>query len=279
MIKVKNLLHKVNNKLNINTDEEMKLKEKLPWNDSYIKQNDEIVLGRSYNEREVTFDLNKTPNMLIVANEGMGRTVVLQNILWQMINKDFKTIVIDLSNIEYTEFHKKVDEVITDLDKADDIFDLLVREHRKRIKLFRETGCRNIKEYNYIHSKNKIKRIGVVIDNPEAFFINDKNIKLIKNIEKNIEDLSKYSCTTGIALFIGVRSSMYRNISRNLVENIPLKLCTCMYENEESTSIIGNDKATYINKIPGRMILKKDNSLIEFQGYYFDAYSHFKEIR
>ncbi|WWU66817.1 FtsK/SpoIIIE domain-containing protein (plasmid) [Clostridium baratii] len=279
MIKVKNLLHKVNNKLNIDTDEEMKLKEKLPWNDSYIKQNDEIVLGRSYNEREVTFDLNKTPNMLIVANEGMGRTVVLQNILWQMINKDFETIVIDLSNIEYTAFHKKVGKIITDLDKADDIFDLLVREHRKRIKLFRETGCRDIKEYNYIHSKNKVKRIGVVIDNPEAFFINDKNIKLIKNIEKNIEDLSKYSCITGISLFIGVRARMYKDISRNLVENIPLKLCTSMYEKKESISIIGNDKVTHINKIPGRMILKKDNSLIEFQGYYFDAYSHLKEIR
>ncbi|XZJ33668.1 hypothetical protein ACSXDC_16515 (plasmid) [Clostridium perfringens] len=55
----------------------------LPWSNNYLdERNGAINLGTGFDDSVIKLDLNKTQNVLIVGEMGVGKTLLTKNIIW-----------------------------------------------------------------------------------------------------------------------------------------------------------------------------------------------------
>lgn len=94
-------------------------------------------------------DLNKTPHVLVAGETGSGKSVILHVLLWQMILKQAKVIMLDFKGgVEFGLDYEAYGEVITDREQAVKVLEELVKENQLRLQLFRQYRAKNIAEYN-----------------------------------------------------------------------------------------------------------------------------------
>ena len=118
----------------------------------------ECVMG------QVSFDLNKTPHVLVAGETGSGKSVILHVLLWQMILKQAKVIMLDFKGgVEFGLDYEAYGEVITDREQAVKVLEELVKENQLRLQLFRQYRAKNIAEYNE-KTDSRLCRIGVFCD-------------------------------------------------------------------------------------------------------------------
>lgn len=269
---MRNLIKKIFRKIQ-SEDEIKELADLIEWKDKFIKKDDEIVLGRG-REKEISFNLNDSSHLIVVTSEAYGKTTVLKNILWQMIKKDFEVLVLYSDISEFYDNYNKFGEVIgiLEAEEFNNILELLISESEYRIKLIRDAWCTDIKEYNEVNKDNKIKRIGVFIDNIESILEEYKDEKIKEKIEGNISALLFLSKSTGIHAFLSITLHNFESLHSSIVDNISIKICGKTINAVDSACILGNTRAKDLKSIPGRMIVKQDNPsvLTEFQAYHFN---------
>lgn len=73
----------------------VEIPEKIYWDDSYIKEDDGVVVVGKNALGQVSFDLNKTPHVLSAGETGSGKSVILRVMLWQLLNKGCRAYMID----------------------------------------------------------------------------------------------------------------------------------------------------------------------------------------
>ena len=256
-----------------------KIQEKLLWSDEYIKNEGVITLGRNA-VSEIQFDFNKAPHVLAAGETGSGKSVILRSILWQMLNQGADVIMVDFKGgIEFGLEYEKVGEVITEIKRADEVFSYLVKENEKRMKLIRESNCKNIHEYNRIPGREKFRRIGVFIDEMAQLMdskgADDETKALLKKIEGNVATLARLSRATGINLILGLQRPDANVLPGQIKNNIPVRICGRFADEAASKIVLNNTRATKLKDIKGRFLFKVGADTIEFQSYYFDDEKHF----
>ena len=73
----------------------VEIPEKIHWNDTYIKDDDGVVVVGENALGQISFDLNKTPHVLSAGETGSGKSVILRAMLWQLLNKGCRAYMID----------------------------------------------------------------------------------------------------------------------------------------------------------------------------------------
>ena len=131
-----------------------------------------IALGVDSENKTIVADLAKIPHLLIAGATGIGKSVLLNNIilslLYRLSSTDLRLVLIDPKGVELTPFEKIKDryllqfgenspEVITDTSKVPNILTSIDNEVQNRYNLFRKIGCRTIREYNQKIAEGKQK--------------------------------------------------------------------------------------------------------------------------
>lgn len=278
---LKNLIEKFFRKKNTEWDRvDVELNEFIEWNDKYIKKGNDIVLGRSI-EKEVSFNLNDSPHLILVSDVGRGRTVLLK--LWQMAKKDAEIVIIDFSSLEFDAEYEKIGEVISNLESEslNKKLELISDEAIRRSRLLKDLGYENIDDYNEVNHNNKIKKIGIFIDNiewlVEAMEMECNSLELEKKLE-TLLILTRLTLlkNVGIHIFLSTKARYFNRLNLALINNIQERVCTRIELRECSMNVLGNIKASELKSIPGRMLFKSGSGIVEFQGYYFDDEKHFE---
>lgn len=252
------------------------------WNDEYINEKDgEIVVGKSALQT-ISFNLNKSPHVLVAGETGSGKSVILRTCLWQMICKGSKVYMIDFKGgIEFGIKYEKYGEVVTEREKVLDVLTELCEENDKRLKEFRKLEVKNLFEYNK-KTNSKLCRIGFFCDEI-AQMLDKKGVSkeekdLFEKIESKLSTLARLSRATGINLFLGVQRPDANVLHGQIKNNIPIRICGRFADKAASEIVLGNTDAVKLPDVRGRFFYKSGNETIEFQAYYFNDDTMLKEI-
>ncbi|MBQ5727173.1 MAG: DNA translocase FtsK 4TM domain-containing protein, partial [Alistipes sp.] len=122
-----------------------------------------IVIGRTIQNQNFTFDLAKLPHLLVAGATGKGKSVGLNAIITSLLYKkhpaELKFVMIDPKMVEFSVYSKienhflakmesEEEPIITDPKKAVYVLNSLVEEMGARLKLLKMATARNIVEYN-----------------------------------------------------------------------------------------------------------------------------------
>ena len=252
--------------------------ERVYWNNDYLEKEDGILnLGVTEKNEAVKVDLNKTPHILIAGDEGVGKSVALACMIWQLKNQGAEINIIgltDTSSIELTNF-EKFTNIVRDIDSADKLLQAIVYEHTRRLNLLRKERVGNFNEYNNkICESNKLPRIVVVIDEINALLYKENlstdDIEKVNRIECNLNTLARLARPTGINLLSATQRPEIGILSKQLINNIPVRICGSYIGPVVSELVLGNEMARKIKHMQGRFIVKIGNEFRETQLYYFN---------
>lgn len=251
------------------------LKRNIVWNNGRIKETDFVVTIGEDLLGEVNLDFNKVPHALIAGTTGSGKSVILRCILWQSIKKGATIYMVDFKGgVEFGTNYEQFGEVVTDRQACLDILKELVQENERRLRLFRETGVKNIKEYNEYYPEKPLSRIMLFCD--EVSEMLDKTglsseAKVIYNeIEKEMSTIARLGRAPGINMILATQRPDAKVISGQIKNNLPIRICGRMTDPHASEIVLGNTKANLLDNIPGRFLYTVGADTYEFQAFNFD---------
>lgn len=254
----------------------------IPWYDEFIDNEDGVLVIGKNELGVIKIDLNKTPHILSAGQTGSGKSVILRCLLWQLILKEARVYMLDFKGgVEFGLDYEKYGEVITEKERALEVFKMLTEENKKRLDLFRAARVKNLHEYNTKENKN-LCRIGVFIDELAELMdktgVDKEEKEQLDQIQKELSTLARLSRATGINLFLGVQRPDAKIITGQIKNNVPVRICGRFADGAASEIVLNNRMATNLPEIKGRFLFQAGSETIQFQGYYFDDDKNLKNI-
>lgn len=243
----------------------------IEWKDNFLSpKNSVLVLGENILEK-VTVDLNKTPHILLGGTTGSGKTILLENLIYQYYKKNAIIYLADLKKVDFMQWENVNNvNVITDIqtlrNKLYEVIDILIN---RQIKLQR-LKVRNIDEYNqkYTNECNRpLQRIVVACDELTEIFNEDN--KTTKEIEKYLSQIARLGRAFGITLIISTQRPDCKVLDGQIKSNIDVRICG-KADKILSEVILGKgntDADALISKDAQGLFLTNNNKV--FRGYFF----------
>lgn len=243
----------------------------IEWKDNFLSpKNSVLVLGENILEK-VTVDLNKTPHILLGGTTGSGKTILLENLIYQYYKKNAIIYLADLKKVDFMQWENVNNvNVITDIqtlrNKLYEVIDILIN---RQIKLQR-LKVRNIDEYNqkYTNECNRpLQRILVACDELTEIFNEDN--KTTKEIEKYLSQIARLGRAFGITLIISTQRPDCKVLDGQIKSNIDVRICG-KADKILSEVILGKgntDADALIPKDAQGLFLTNNNKV--FRGYFF----------
>ncbi|XZH18446.1 FtsK/SpoIIIE domain-containing protein (plasmid) [Clostridium perfringens] len=229
----------------------------LPWSNNYLgEKNGVINLGTGLNDSVPKLDLNKTQNVLIAGEMGVGKTLLTKNIIWQLVNQESDIYMIELSGFyEFDSRYSMMGQVINELSSLDNLLKELLDEQERRTLILEEDGFKSFEAFNENRfDSKKLKRKVIVIDNyynllKKANISSIEQIQ-VESIEKNLIKLIGSTKDTGINLIIN--------------------------DNERNSKLmLGDDRARKLDCIAS-FLMKINNEIEFFEAYRFEEEKQLK---
>lgn len=245
----------------------------LRWSDQYISDKEFVIVAGEDLLGPVEFNLDKYPHALIAGVTGSGKSVALRCLFWQCIRKGVKPYMIDFKGgIEFSAF-ESFGEVITRRQDALELLKDLNHEMMMRLDLFRETGTKNLSEYNRAFPEEELARIVLVCD--EIAEMLDKtglqaaDKAIFYEIEKEMSSLARLSRAAGIHMLLATQRPDAKVIVGQIKNNLPIRISGRMVDSQASEMVLGNTKAAELGDTLGRFMYSVGADTWEFQAYNF----------
>jgi len=251
-----------------------KLETSIKWENKLLNPKESVyVVGKS-KVGEICFDINKNPHILIAGTTGSGKSVILICLLWQAVLKNCLIYMFDFKGgVMFSKIYEQFGEVVTERSHAIQVFESLVEENAKRLKLFRDLEVENIGEYN-AKAKDNLGRICVFCDEIaemlDAKGATKEEKEQMDTIKGLVSTLARLSRATGINLFMGTQRPDANIINGQIKNNLDVRLCGRFSDKTASIIVLGNTYATKLDNIPGRFIYQLGNNTSQFQAYFFE---------
>lgn len=247
----------------------------LLWENDFIKEKDFILAAGQGLLDEVTFDLNKYPHALIAGVTGSGKSVILRCLLWQCIKKGAKIYMIDFKGgVEFGRQYEQFGEVITDRNNALELTKELVKEMKTRLAIFRQTGVKNLTEYNEIFPDKKLCRIVLVCDEIAEMLdktgLSGTDKVIFYEIEKEMSTLARLARSPGINMLLATQRPDAKVIVGQIKNNLPIRISGRMVDPQASEMVLGNTLASTLGDTLGRFMYTIGSDTYEFQAYNFN---------
>lgn len=251
----------------------------LPWSNNYLDEKNGVInLGIGLNDSVPKLDLNKTQNVLIAGEMGVGKTLLTKNIIWQLVNQESDIYIIELSgHYELDSRYSMMGQVINDLNSLENLLKELLDEQERRTLILEEDGFKSFGAFNENRfDSRKLKRKVIFIDN--YYNLLDKaNISSIEqiqveSIEKNLIKLISSTKDTGINLIIN--DNEISKLNTELINKIQVKICG-RHNERNSKLMLGDDRARELNCIAS-FFMKINNEIEFFEAYRFEEVKQLK---
>lgn len=213
------------------------------------------AVGKEVTGKSVVADMHDMPHMLVAGSTGSGKSVALNTIIISLIYKygpeDLRFILVDPKQVEFYMYnglpHLLMPEAIIDPTKSLNALDWAINEMERRYSLLRDSGVREICEYNDLpevknHSKEKLAHIVIIID--EVGDIMTLNT-IKKDFEEKVRRLTQKARAVGINLILATQRPSVDVITGVIKANLPSRMAFAVQNYQDSKTILdtgGADK-------------------------------------
>lgn len=235
--------------------------------DSAIFQTSEYELpcfiGRTPTNEIFGFDLTQLPHLLIAGSSGQGKSSCIHNIIMSMLYKkhpnELKFVLVDYKKIELTPYFDikdhflaapekdKYDPIVSNDNKAKEMFTKLKEEFDARFMIFAKAGVRNIKDYNTKFCDHRLSTIEGHKYLPYIVIVIDEYTNLIFSnkrwIEPIILDLIKKGRSVGIHFIIGINRPIADIIDSSIKNEITGRIAFKVNTSTDSRLILDTSGA------------------------------------
>ena len=247
------------------------LPSKIDWTEELLERKNKIIkLGVGYTG-DVCWDLDSDAHALIGGITGSGKTVLLKNVLHQMIEQGAKVYVADFKGgIDYSGPIWHRDVIFMDRkDKVIDYLDEIIEEKKRREQLFIGSSVKKLSEYNEI-TMNPLPHIVFACDELAELLdttgLSKEEKAVVQGIDSRLSTLARLGRAFGIHLVLATQRPDANIIRGQIKNNMNLRICgkadqvlsqIILDNTSASTEIRGCQK--------GRFIM--DDGTV-FQGYW-----------
>jgi len=202
-----------------------------------------IAIGKTFDNKMVAFDLTKAPHLILAGASGQGKTVAINTILTSLLYKkrpsELKLVLIDPKRVELSpykplekHFLAKMpnveDAIITDTQTIASTLQSLCTEMDARYDLLKNSGCRNIREYNAKFINKQMKTEDGHRYLPYIVVVIDEIANLIvtagKEFELPLARLAQFARAVGIHLIIATQRPTTDVITNLIKANFPARI-------------------------------------------------------
>lgn len=229
-----------------------------------------IAIGKTCDNKMVAFDLTKAPHLIVAGAAGQGKTVAINTILTSLLYKkrpsELKLVLIDPKRVELSlykplenHFLAKMpnvnDAIIADTQTIVSTLQSLCTEMDSRYDLMKNSGCRNIREYNSNFVNQKLNPDGGHRYLPYIVVIIDEYADLVLNAGKDREvelpmaRLAQLARAVGIHLIIATQRPTTNVITGLIKANFPARIAFRVMSQIDSRTILDAPGA---NQLIGR---------------------------
>ena len=226
-----------------------------------------IVIGRTIQNQNYTFDLAKMPHLLVAGATGQGKSVGLNAIITSLLYRkhpaELKFVLIDPKMVEFSLYNKlekhflakmesEDESIVTDPKKAVYTLNALCTEMATRLELCKKAHAKNIVEYNdkFLHRQLNpdnghrfLPYIVVVIDEFADL------IMTAKEVETPVMRLAQKARAVGIHLIVATQRPDVKVITGGIKANFPARIAFRVMQMTDSRTIIDQPGA---NQLIGR---------------------------
>ena len=247
-----------------------------------------VVIGRTIQNENYTFDLAKMPHLLVAGATGQGKSVGLNAIITSLLYRkhpaELKFVLIDPKMVEFSLYNKlekhflakmesEDESIVTDPKKAVYTLNALCTEMATRLELCKKAHAKNIVEYN-----DKFLHRQLNPDNGHRFLpyivvIIDEFADLImtaKEVETPVMRLAQKARAIGIHLIVATQRPDVKVITGGIKANFPARIAFRVMQMTDSRTIIDQPGA---NQLIGRgdMLFLSGGEPIRIQCAFVDT--------
>jgi len=248
-----------------------------------------VAIGKTITNETFTFDLTKTPHLLVAGATGQGKSVGLNAILTSLLYKkhpaQLKLVLVDPKKVELT-LYKSLEKyflaklpdaeeaIITDTQKVVNTLQSLCIEMDTRYDLLKNAACRNIKEYNAKFISRRLNPNNGHRFLPYIVVVIDEFADLImtagKEVELPIARLAQLARAIGIHLIIATQRPTTNIITGLIKANFPARIAFKVMSMIDSRTILDAPGA---NQLIGRgdMLISMGSETTRVQCAFVDT--------
>jgi S-DNA-T family DNA segregation ATPase FtsK/SpoIIIE len=204
-----------------------------------------IAIGRTITNEVFTFDLAKTPHLLVAGATGQGKSVGLNAILTSLLYKkhpaELKFVLVDPKMVEFSIYKPLLKHymaampdqddneiIITDCQKVINTLNSLVIEMENRYQLLMQANCRNLEDYNdkFINRKLNPEKghrympyLVIVIDEYGDFIM-----QAGKEVERPIQRIAQKARAVGMHMILATQRPDVKIVTGTIKANIPTRI-------------------------------------------------------
>ena len=247
-----------------------------------------VVIGRTIQNENYTFDLAKMPHLLVAGATGQGKSVGLNAIITSLLYRkhpaELKFVLIDPKMVEFSLYNKlerhflakmesEDESIVTDPKKAVYTLNALCTEMANRLELCKMAHAKNIVEYNekFVarrlnpeHGHRFLPYIVVIIDEFADL------IMTAKEVEAPVMRLAQKARAIGIHLIVATQRPDVKVITGGIKANFPARIAFRVMQMTDSRTIIDQPGA---NQLIGRgdMLFLSGGEPIRIQCAFVDT--------
>ena len=226
-----------------------------------------IVIGRTIQNENYTFDLAKMPHLLVAGATGQGKSVGLNAIITSLLYRkhpaELKFVLIDPKMVEFSLYNKlerhflakmesEDESIVTDPKKAVYTLNALCTEMANRLELCKAAHAKNIVEYNEKFVSRRLNPANGHRYLPYIVVIIDEFADLImtaKEVEAPVMRLAQKARAIGIHLIVATQRPDVKVITGGIKANFPARIAFRVMQMTDSRTIIDQPGA---NQLIGR---------------------------
>jgi len=223
--------------------------------DKIAKMDLPITLGETTTGKPYSFDLTKSPHVLIGGATSMGKSVginvLLNSLILNIPSNILKFVMVDVKKVELSMYedlemsfkpnfinkmiYTETDEVVHTLNKV-------VSEMDGRYDMLKKGKCRTIKEYNEKFALGELSFNDGHEFLPYIVVVIDEFADLIMTVGKDIEfpitRLAQLSRAVGIHLVVATQRPTTTVITGGIKANFPIRIAYRVASNMDSRTIL-----------------------------------------
>lgn len=247
-----------------------------------------VVIGRTIQNENYTFDLAKMPHLLVAGATGQGKSVglnaIIASLLYRKHPAELKFVLVDPKMVEFSLFSKiekhflakmesEEEAIITDARKAVYTLNSLCLEMERRLDLCKQAHARNIVEYNEKFVQRRLNPNNGHRFLPYIVVIIDEFADLImtaKEVEAPVMRLAQKARAIGIHLIVATQRPDVKVITGGIKANFPARIAFRVMQMTDSRTIIDQPGA---NQLIGRgdMLMSNGGELTRIQCAFIDT--------
>lgn len=220
--------------------------EKLPSRD---KKPLAVAFGKDIAGEIVWGSLDDFPHMLISGTTGSGKSIFIHSIIMTLIMRtspdDLKIVLVDPKQVEMTKYADMphlLCPIITEPNDANEVMKKLVDEmDENRYRLFRETGCSDIKQYNeYCIDHPDYEPLPYIVAILDEY---SDLVERCKDIARPVLSLAQKARAAGIHILVCTQRPSTNVINGVIKGNLPTHVALMTANSFDSMTIIGEGGA------------------------------------